>query len=303
MTDDPLAALHGPRRFASPGGADRALRTGRRRVARRRLAGTAAGVSFAVVAGAALAAGGGSHAGLSPAGRVPASPGPAYRAAGPTPSPTQPAHPAAVPPPAIPGIRRSPEPGGPAGSPSAAPGVRAPRPDTRHWIGPSDHRVSIAMVNDPTACAAQPTEVQWAVQNGFCSTMSGPSTVDTGDTVELSTTLCRMTTASARTVTFSSAYEVILEVAHGTTDGEAEDWSWARPGDFAAHRHTVTFQPGDCRTWTVRWSGQGDDGYALAPGQYQVNGYAYAYDWVDPNGGDRSGPPPAFYTVTVDPGK
>jgi hypothetical protein len=291
---DPFAALHGPRRAAPSGGAERAMTTGRRRIVRRRTAGAAAGVSVAVVAGVAVAARPQASDRLLPSGTVPTSSA-TTRANGTLPTPL-PSVPVPVVPALPPGTPPPPPPSEPATSPTAPASSAAA---ARQWVGISGHDVRVTTTNDPAACTTQPETAQFTAQTGFCTILTGARSVTPGKPVELAVSLCRAGSAQARTVTFASRYETQLDVARSDATGEVEVWAWAHQDDFPADRHTVTFAPGDCRTWNVRWAGQGNDGYALPAGSYQVNGYPWGYDWTDENGTDPMGPPPAYYTVNV----
>ena len=296
--NDLAIPMHGPRRAAPPGGAERAIAAGRRRIHRRRAAGTAGALSLAAVGGAALAQRPGGRAGLAPTAPIAtasgtASPRPTPSALGPLPTPGVP-----VPEPRDLVAGPTGEPG-PSDEPTAAPTDEPAPSDERRFIGRTDGQVRTAMKNDPAACSAVPAQASFTAESGFCTILDVPETVTPGTPVALAVSLCRPAGMEPRTVTYEDGYEVAIDVAEGTVEGELRRWAWADREDFGPAKHTVTFNGGDCRTWTVTWAGQDDDGYALASGEYQVNGYPLAYDWTHEDGDDAMGPAPVFYTVRV----
>ncbi|HWL36518.1 MAG TPA: hypothetical protein VNQ77_10005 [Frankiaceae bacterium] len=298
--NDPLAGLHGPRRTAPPGGADRVITAGRRRLHRRRTAGTAAGLSVAVVGGTFVVSGGsGDPNSLTPA--APTS----------LPATTVTGVPSPVPPNALPsrGQRTpaeaspeqpTPEPseyqgeGPPTVEPQPEP---APGSPSRQWVGVVPPEPRVAHGNDPAACSDP--EANKAPTTGFCTILHGPKEVTPGSVVSLAFSLCRLPGVPAKDVTFESQYESTLKVSALTGDENREVWAWAHPEDFAPDRHTVRFEPGDCREWSVEWAGQDASGYALEPGSYEVLGAADAWEWTHEDGPDAQGPPPAYYLIEV----
>lgn len=302
MTNAPLNGPHGPRRTAPPGGADRAITAGRRRIHRRRTAGTAAGLSVAVVGGTFAATGGsGDPNGLTPAARTPYATASADPTAGPTAVPTEP-DPSGS---AGPSEEASPAPETPQPSeyegeqpPTVSPQPEPePRQTSRRWVGTVSPDPRYTHENDPSACS-DPAAMR-AAETGFCTIMRGPAEVTPGAVVSLSFSLCRLPGLPAKDVTFESQYEHSLAVLAYTGPESEEIWAWAQADDFAPDRHVVRFNPGDCREWTVQWAGQDDAGYALEPGQYEVNGYAQGWEWTHEDGPDAQGPPPAYYVVEV----
>jgi hypothetical protein len=293
---DPFAALHGPRRAAPSGGAERAMTTGRRRIARRRTAGAAAGVSVAVVAGVAVAARPQASDRLLPSGTVPTSTASSSRAkdAPPTPLPTV-SLPAV--PPVVPGGPGTPPP--PPGEPSATAEPTAPAPDaSRRWIGPSTNDVVVTTKSDPAACAAVPEYAETTSRTGFCTMLSGPATVTVGTAATFAFTLCHAAGTQPKTLTYDTRVEAAFGVSRSLDSGTESVWYWGNDAVRAPHRHTVTFAAGDCRTWAVVWRGQDTDGWAVPDGEYQMDAAPVPFDWVDENGAEV-GPPPTFLTLSV----
>jgi hypothetical protein len=278
MTDLP----RGPRRPVPPGGLERALATGRRRLRRRRLASTAGTVSFAVVAGAALANGvepRASQQHLDPAGTPSATTAPGRALPAPSlPVPT--AVPTAVLPPPL---------GSPVPSPSAT-AAPAATPERGRYVGHASPDVAVATSNDPTACAAA-GQAEVVARTGFCTSITGTTEVTPGRSATYAFTLCRAAGQAAKTLRFDDAQESLFH-AYSTEGGP--EWQSAR----TPARHTVTFAGGDCRTWTVTWLGEDANGYAFADGSYEMDGFAWAWEWVDEDG-PETGPPPVWVALTV----
>jgi hypothetical protein len=140
----------------------------------------------------------------------------------------------------------------------------------------------------PGFCDEQPG----SVANGWCATLTATPVVDPGGTATLTYRLCRDSTAKVATVTWPDFGEVDFHVV----GQRGEDWYWrtAQPaGVLNRAGHDVTFTPGRCRAWTVRWAATFDGKPAL-DGGYDVVAHA---DPDEVSRGER--PPPAVAELRV----
>ncbi|HVF03285.1 MAG TPA: hypothetical protein VNA20_00455 [Frankiaceae bacterium] len=276
---------HGPRRPIPPGGADAAITTGRRVLRRRRATAAGAGASLAALAVVAVTAGGAAGpSSLRPAGRDPLPttlPPVSGTPALPTALPTGLPLPAGS---ATPSPTAEPEPSPESATPSPSPSAT----EERRWVGHGPGGVTYRHGDpEPMTCPKAPG----APANGFCTYALGPATVTPGERVALTLKLCRATSATATEVAYRDVNAPLVWVGRFDDAGETVVWrrrSAADPAPFSR-----PYAAGDCDTWTVGWLGQDADGYALPPGEYQVNIAVPTADWGNPE------PPPAFYTVRV----
>lgn len=302
MTDPTSGALRGPRRPMSYDGAERAIAAGRKRLRHRRLSTTAAGVSLATAAGVAVVA----RPDPSASGLVPADPAPsASPSASPSPTtspspsptalPTLAAGPTALPWAPLPTVGIDYE--DVVGTPYAPP----PRPRGRFvGTGPTGPdglpAVTVETRNEALPCTGKhQTHVLDMERLGFCFAISGPTDVTVGTPAEFTFDMCRFD-QDARTLTYDTRHETAFTAVE--SGGERPQWSWGDPAAFPADRHTITFQHGDCMSWTVEWMGQDSDGYALTPGLYDVTATPWTFEWVHEDG-DETGPLPVGMQIEL----
>ncbi|HEV2889925.1 MAG TPA: hypothetical protein VGX28_06070 [Frankiaceae bacterium] len=297
-----LSSLRGPRLAPPTGALDRALATGRARLRRRRIARAAATTScVAFVAVAVLGSGGGTQ---SLDQTDPAAPGVHTTPGGATPAPGATVRsPAGDPgaPGVIPSGLPLPLPSRTHAGPSATAAPPAAPPDgSRRFVGIGSRDVAITHKNDPAACVGQPSQWQWIPDTGYCTSMTGPASVTVGQPATYAYTLCRAPGQDPATLTFTTEQEALYhayDLENDGADGGGPHWRLGWP-DPDGPRHTVTFEPGDCRTWRAQWMGQDDEGYAFPDGQYEMFGFPAAEELIATEGTDRM-PVPSTVMVTV----
>jgi hypothetical protein len=151
---------------------------------------------------------------------------------------------------------------------------------------------------DRTFCAAGAQQQVSVYADGWCSRVTGPLDVFAGHRVSYAYKLCRSVGSAAGTLHFDTRKEADFTVQRETDSGTVPVWHAGTTAALPAQAHTLTVAAGDCVTWSTTWSGQGDDGYALAETEaYEVDAIPWATEWVGPDPG--SGPPVSFVQVQV----
>jgi hypothetical protein len=302
-----LATLRLPSRPLPAGGEARAIAAGRRIVRRRRIGmvcvtgGTAAAVVAVVLVVAGGGARGDSLSTVTPAGGGSASQGSGSHGSGhvvrAVPAPTLP-----------PGVLPTPLPtpsGLPVGvgpAPSDSPSASAsPTAAAAHgpYVGfePTEAdggpTVTRTTTNDPTFCEKNAQVAEYRHPDGWCMTLTTtapPEGFVAGHRVSFTLEMCKAPESGAATLHFPSRMEVNLSANQVLDDGnEAARWTWDERFGFPQAAHTLTFNPGDCATWVMTWSGQDYDGYAVPQGAYDVIGWLTADEYLKD---DADYPPP-----------
>lgn len=292
MTDSLAPLLRLPSRPLPAGGDVLAMTTGRRVLRRRRISaavvggGAAAAVVAVVVVVSGGAVRGDSLSTVTPAGGADRSAG-AVKAA---PAPTLPPGvlPSPLPTPSGLPIGIGPE---PSDSPSAPPAA-SPAPPEAHgpYVGfeptsaDGGPTVTRTMSNDPAFCEKNAQVADYRHPEGWCSTLTTsapPEGFVAGHRISFTYEMCKAPESGAMTLHFDNRMELRLAANETAADGsEAERWSWDNRFAFPPAAHSITFNPGDCATWVVTWSGQGYDGYAVPEGSYDVVAYANATEYT-----------------------
>jgi hypothetical protein len=303
---DPFDGLRSPRRPLADGADLRVIARGQRVLHRRRVAygGIVGAGVLAIGAVATLDSGGqdkDSVRYLDPNETPSPSAAPAETEPTPTSSPRLPAVVPTQLASLLPGVGQSPPPPPPSESPEPDP--EPTEPPVRPYVGQEPLAedggpiMTRTMANDPTYCAKHQQVGPYQQAGGaWCGATSGPTNVFAGKRSPFSFTVCRPASAGAGVLHFRDRHEVWFQVGFTPDSGDEQiAWTWGKGFDFPSAPHQVDFAAGDCATWSITWSGEGDDGYALDEGAYEVDSFSTATDF----GGDPSRGPIGYTGVQL----
>lgn len=137
-----------------------------------------------------------------------------------------------------------------------------------YCIDNPDWRVTSGSPTDPTTMLTSTSDGTW------CGGLDTPATVHSGKPAQFSYDVCRPPGAPGE-----KSAPTDLEVAFSIVGV----WTWGHGYPFAAHPHTLHWDPGECWTWTVTWPGTDDLGNPVPPGDYVlVANPAWGGAWQEP---------------------
>jgi hypothetical protein len=119
-----------------------------------------------------------------------------------------------------------------------------------------------------TATPGIPSDVACPVRNRSDGSRSlcTQIVVGTGDGSGVQATVC-----STETNTVSLSYASAKELDIVVRDSNRDDvWRWSVGRSFAAQRHTLRLDSGNCLYWTTEWRKVDQQGRSLRPGTYTV---------------------------------
>jgi hypothetical protein len=122
-------------------------------------------------------------------------------------------------------------------------------------------------------------------------------TFDFGKPIKMQLTVHNTSDTTSPQVQFPTTRTSDFVVVDPNSNAVLWKWSTSQPA-FAQTQTTLTFQPGETKTFTVTWNQVGDNGVALNPGTYEARG-VLVYDAFDvsPLESNTLGSSPQQFTI------